>query len=132
MNRREVLLFLAIGLLALPAVAGDTATAAGVWNATAVNGHSLPGSSFTRADAGRECSQETVSSTLLLDSAGNWSALMTSRNRCKGEPAPKKGSEQSALVVGTFQVSGESLVLINGTGDYAGQTATFTFKRGRR
>lgn len=150
MKRRDILLFAALCLLALPIAAADTNMAAGTWTATSVDGHSIPGQAFTRSDGGRECFQETVGTTLLLDSSGNWSALVTYRNRCKGDGAPKKGGEQSVLLHGTFNVSGQALalstegapmrgtisadeitVLLNGVGEYSGETATFTFKRRR-
>ena len=123
---------------------------AGIWSATSVNGHSVAGPAFTKSVGGRECFQETLGATLLLDSSGNWSALMTYRDRCKGDPAPRKGTEQSMLLNGTFEVSGQALalsgqaepmrgtisadeitVLLNGVGEYSSETATFVLKRRR-
>jgi hypothetical protein len=137
--------------LVLPLFAA-TEQAAGVYYLSAVNGHSVPAVSWKNAGTGKECVQETVAATLLLDSAGQWSALMTTRDRCKGEPAPKRGEGTSTLFSGPYDVSGELIVmqselsgemrgtisadeitiLVNGAAQHVGQTATYIFKRARR
>ena len=110
MKRCAIVIGLAVAVFLLPPLA-RAEQASGTWAANSINGRSIPGAAWTRVDQGRECSQEVVGATLLLDSTGNWAGLFTVRNRCKGDPAPKKGSETASLVGGTFAVNGEALTL---------------------
>jgi len=121
----------------------------GTYKLVEVNDKKLPAVSWI--DLGEECSQETLSGTLLVDSENRWAARVEERELCaKTSEDVSACMARSAIFIGSFKVSGskyefheETLdvtdyVSIDGgilryisadIGDFEGQTGVFVFLR---
>ena len=113
MTSKHVLSTLLLLTLLIPAVGAGLAQATdsstpGVYLLVEVNGISLPAVSGTRTSEGRDCKDEVLQATILLDSEGSMATLLTDREICTDRDGSQTtGSEKSEIFIGSYELSAE-------------------------
>lgn len=90
----------------------DEESVAGVYSLEALNGESLPASSWTETPDGERCKQVILRGVLLLDSEGRSAAFLTERVFCPSEADQgNEGRIRSVIFAGSYRVSGNQITV---------------------